>query len=443
MPEPQTLSEREIEILTALATGKSNKEIAQALNISANTVKVHVRNIFAKLEVASRTEASMVALRLGLIDAVPTSPETTPLPPEDQAPADPLPEATAASSQPGPRLPVQTWLAAGLVVIATLLAVIAFRLYTPGAAATPTAPADQIAIESQWQNKPDMPEIRTRAAAIAFENQIFVFGGLTDGAASAAVLRYDPALSTWTTLPNPKPTPVSEIQAAVLGGRIYIPGGLRSDGQVSSTLDIYDPRTGAWESGPDMPTGLSGYALAAHEGKLYVFGGWDGADFTDQVLIFDPDSGAWSSGTPVPARLGYAGAAVAGGRIYLIGGTDGRTAARSTWIYNPSQEGNTPWSPAADLPEGRYAMGLVSIADRIHLIGGLGGDSGHFSQMDYTPQSDLWQVLDNPLAGEWAHLAAASFGTEIYAFGGELGGAPSDRSLSFQVLFVVVIPVIR
>ena len=62
------LSERELEILRRVATGASNKEIASQLVISANTVKVHLRNIFAKIGAQSRTEATMYAVRQGWVE---------------------------------------------------------------------------------------------------------------------------------------------------------------------------------------------------------------------------------------------------------------------------------------------------------------------------------------------------------------------------------------
>ena len=58
---------REIEVLALLATGKTNKEISQALWISDTTVKSHVKGIFSKLNVLSRTEAVTCAGRRGLI----------------------------------------------------------------------------------------------------------------------------------------------------------------------------------------------------------------------------------------------------------------------------------------------------------------------------------------------------------------------------------------
>jgi DNA-binding NarL/FixJ family response regulator len=61
------LTEREAEVLDLLAKGKSNKEIATALHISAYTVKAHLRGVYAKLHVTSRTEAITAASHRGLV----------------------------------------------------------------------------------------------------------------------------------------------------------------------------------------------------------------------------------------------------------------------------------------------------------------------------------------------------------------------------------------
>jgi DNA-binding NarL/FixJ family response regulator len=62
------LTEREVEVLRLVARGMSNKEIAGELVIAQNTVKNHVRNILEKLELRSRTEAAMYAVREGLVE---------------------------------------------------------------------------------------------------------------------------------------------------------------------------------------------------------------------------------------------------------------------------------------------------------------------------------------------------------------------------------------
>lgn len=61
------LTSREREVLALMAEGQSNKEIARTLNVSPNTIKTHIANLYTKLEVAKRTQAVRKAQTLTLI----------------------------------------------------------------------------------------------------------------------------------------------------------------------------------------------------------------------------------------------------------------------------------------------------------------------------------------------------------------------------------------
>lgn len=65
----ESLTPRELEVLTLIAQAYTNKAIAARLGISDRTVQGHIANIFAKLKAQSRTDAVMIGLRLGLIEA--------------------------------------------------------------------------------------------------------------------------------------------------------------------------------------------------------------------------------------------------------------------------------------------------------------------------------------------------------------------------------------
>lgn len=63
-----SLSERETAVLRLVANGKANKEIARALSLSEETIKAHLKSIFAKLDVTDRTHAVTIAARRGIIE---------------------------------------------------------------------------------------------------------------------------------------------------------------------------------------------------------------------------------------------------------------------------------------------------------------------------------------------------------------------------------------
>jgi two-component system NarL family response regulator len=62
-----SLTAREVAVLELVAKGLSNKEIAAALNLAEDTVKNHLKHVFAKLEVSDRTEAVLLAVQRGII----------------------------------------------------------------------------------------------------------------------------------------------------------------------------------------------------------------------------------------------------------------------------------------------------------------------------------------------------------------------------------------
>lgn len=68
-PEPvDELTDRELDVLRLLAAGLSNKEIAYSLTIGEKTVKTHVSNILSKMNVVSRTQAALHAVKMGLVE---------------------------------------------------------------------------------------------------------------------------------------------------------------------------------------------------------------------------------------------------------------------------------------------------------------------------------------------------------------------------------------
>jgi DNA-binding NarL/FixJ family response regulator len=66
--QPQTITTREHDVLKRLVKGETNQEIATALVITENTVKMHVRNILDKLHLQNRIQAAVYAVRENLVE---------------------------------------------------------------------------------------------------------------------------------------------------------------------------------------------------------------------------------------------------------------------------------------------------------------------------------------------------------------------------------------
>jgi DNA-binding NarL/FixJ family response regulator len=67
---PAGLTPREIEVLTLIARGASNKQVAQALDITAKTAGTHIERIYVKIGASTRSTATLFAMQNGLLDSL-------------------------------------------------------------------------------------------------------------------------------------------------------------------------------------------------------------------------------------------------------------------------------------------------------------------------------------------------------------------------------------
>ena len=194
----------------------------------------------------------------------------------------------------------------------------------------------------RWTSGPSLPQARAEGVVASIGEKIYFVGGrvptsaeakhISEHADTSRAEALDLHSGRWTRIAD-APSARNSAAGAVIGNKLYVVGGrqmvAQADGRSRpvnvATLEVYDPATDRWETRTPMPLAQGGLAAAAHDGKLYVFGG---EQFVPQAKVFgeswvyDPALDRWSA-LPAMAtpRHGH-GAAVVGKRIYLMGGAE-------------------------------------------------------------------------------------------------------------------------
>lgn len=302
MLENNLLTSRETEILGLIAEGKSNKDIAAELFISVNTVKVHISNIFQKIKVSSRTEATLYAIEQGFIQS-------------------PQPiiinngiDAIVGGKLNSPFLTEQLTISFTIVLIFALL--IFFYIGKPISGQLPATvikeltnnPMDILGLSSQT---------RKNATMIATEDRLYIIGGEDQNGVTDLTEVVELSTNFWS-LSDPKPTAVSYAKGVVLRNKLYVPGGLTTANEVTDKMELLDLQTNKWSEGVSLPSGISNYALTTFEGQLFLFGGTNGKEPQNTVITFLPSSNIWIElpNLVVPAEDPYI--FVKGSEVFLI-----------------------------------------------------------------------------------------------------------------------------
>jgi len=418
------LSAREREILELVGTGVTNQQIANQLIISINTVKTHLRKIYTKLGVESRTEATRYGIQHGLIEIErPTSP----------GPAGP--QIKERPAVPAPHLvPWPVGLAQRAAMLVALVLVLLVVLW-PGAQAgsslqggrfvdvpQPVSPEAELEGAFRWRAGLQMSTPRGRFAQAAVDGKILVIGGLTDQGATDQVECYDPSLDRWERR-APKPTAIGNMGAAVVDGLVYVPGGCDEANNVLDVLEVYDPASDTWSTAAPLPVPLCSYAIASVEGGFYLFGGWNGQGYVDSTYCYDATEDTWHEEAPLGFARGFAAAARAGDRIFVVGGHDGLNESRACESYDLglARSGQDPWRTHVPMSVGRAGHSVVEAEGYLYVVGG-GWDSYLDYNERYDVANDAWSVFDSPIVGEWRALGLTAMttrqGSVLYAIGG-------------------------
>jgi N-acetylneuraminic acid mutarotase len=231
-----------------------------------------------------------------------------------------------------------------------------------GTGATDSVERFQVGSEA-WESVSPLPTGRHHSMAVALDGRIYHLGGM-DGSG------FNPVATSWVLDPGEGwieiadlPEPVGAGAAVVLDGTIYIVGGVTR----GTGLFAYDPTGDFWESLAEMTQPREHVAAVGFERKLWVLGGRWGEEMLNTVEVFDPITGTWSSGpTMAEARSGF-GATVVGERIVVAGGEvfSPTRALTSTEILTEDA-----WLPAEPLPNPLHGVSLVTVGELIYVIGG-------------------------------------------------------------------------
>jgi len=426
----EPLSDREIAVLNCLAGGATNREIAQELDISPNTVKVHLRNIFTKLGASSRTEATTVAIQKGML----TLPDSGSEDGKEVAGSGSsvLQETQQVAQQSITAQEQQSnihwrWIAFGLILMIALLAgAIVGNLIigndSPNAIARqPTATLEpfiaQSMGETNWFVDRPLPQERANMALASIGLDLYLIGGEVEAGVINLVDVFETDSHQWYSA-STKPTAVADATGAVLFGEIFVPGGRLADERPTAVVEAYSPSNNAWRPVAPLPIPVAGGLALSDDSLLYLIGGWDGQRHLSTIYAYDPDADSWKELPPMKHARSMAAGGVMNNRLYVVGGWDGERELPTCEYFDV--EANT-WHECPSISLPRAGAGATVLSNNLLYVigGGIEGEVPHGEVFD--ANAGLWKEIEMPMIEDessWHHIGVTSVETRVYALGG-------------------------
>lgn len=293
-------------------------------------------------------------------------------------------------------------------------------------------------LRNTWRRADTMPVPLAEVAGGVIDGKLYLVGS-EDG----RTLVYDLAAGRWSTAGTEsfRPAPGDHHAAEVLNGALWLLGGLgeRAEGRVQ----IFDPVSNTWRLGPALPVPAGSSASAVIGGRIYVAGGVVGDSTTSVASVLDTETMRWTAIAPMPRPRNHAASGTDGRRFYVFGGRRGGNVLGDGFddvqIYDPATDRWTvsdgrPGSPAK-LPQPRGGMGkAVWLDGEFWVIGGetvtgRGATKNHtYNRVDiYDPVRNTWREGPPLPTARHGIFPVAYEGMILVAGGGDHAGASSTN----------------
>ncbi|MFG2480871.1 Kelch repeat-containing protein [Streptomyces fagopyri] len=220
--------------------------------------------------------------------------------------------------------------------------------------------------------------------------------------------------------------------SVTLDGKVYAFGGTDGANMLFKAY-VHNPATGGWQRLANMPKGLEKPGVEAVGGEIYVIGGWDNTgNASTEVYRYDPKHDSWSSVASLPAGGVAGGTAVLGGRLYVVAGCGGNCfpASQATYVYDPRAD---VWSQVADYPITDSWLSCAGIDGRVVCAGGTDPVSREERTATYAldPATGAWTARADLPYPNWA-MASASSGGRLQLVGGVSGGQLTNQAEEYD-----------
>src|SRR4029077_15626874 len=195
-----------------------------------------------------------------------------------------------------------------------------------------------------WSTGAPMPDVRAFMASGNFNGKIYLVGGYSTGNITPAFLQtweYDPVANTFVTkTPIPAATGFGGAGSGVVNGHLYVAGGRDANNTVIATTWDYDIAADTWTARANLPAADNVPGSAVIGGKVWGMGGgnpFSGSaarvpNTTNALEIYDPVSDSWTSGPSLIQGLSFPAGTHVGDTAVCVGGYDGSSTTASVEI---------------------------------------------------------------------------------------------------------------